>query len=136
MKNPRILYFINGTTPTPEEFDEANKLGGNVGFRNAQYVNDDDNPEDCDGVAASNPDFIPKPYKDFPAAKEALAAKDKERAEQYRKIHGIDEDLNRSVAVTEGVRRNLAPRQVDDASDPAKTVGKPAKAAANWKPNA
>jgi hypothetical protein len=35
---PRVLYFINGMTPTAEQVNDAARFGPNVGMRNATQV--------------------------------------------------------------------------------------------------
>ena len=51
----RILYFINGCTPTEIDVENASQLAGNVVFRNALFVSDEDSLETCDGVAGNVP---------------------------------------------------------------------------------
>ena len=56
MKPLKILFFTNGPAPTAEQLAEANKLNGNICFRNAKYVPAEPHAlEDCDGVAGDVP---------------------------------------------------------------------------------
>lgn len=69
-KYPKIIFFIKGSVPKPEDAEAAEKLGFNVVFRNALFVDDGGAPEACDGVAGA----IPAKYADFPKAEDALAS--------------------------------------------------------------
>lgn len=73
MKQPVILFFTKGSSPTEEEIEAANELGANVKFRAAKFVGDETHGlEICDGVAGQ----VPKTYAEkYPAAEEALASK-------------------------------------------------------------
>ena len=74
VKQPRILYFIDGPTPTPQQTIEANALRGKgaiVSFRNARYAGTDGGgAEACDGIAGNAP-------------------------EQYKGVTGVDEAVNK-----------------------------------------
>lgn len=78
LKQPFILFFVAGMVPTPKERSAAQKLRGQVGWRNASAINEEDAPEPCDGVAALSRDLIPSNYKKFPTAESAIAKFDKE----------------------------------------------------------
>lgn len=66
-KYPRIIFFIAGSNPTPEEIEAAELLGMNVTLRNASLVSATGCMEACDGVAGA----VPARY-----AKECNAAED------------------------------------------------------------
>lgn len=78
MKPAKILYFVNGNLPKPEDYKKASELGANVVFRNANFVPDEDHAlEDCDGVAGN----VPRVYaKKFPSAEAAV----KEKTDQLK----------------------------------------------------
>lgn len=57
-KSARVIYFIQGATPTEQELAAAEQLGNNVVFRNAQFATEAC-PESCDAVAGS---VIPAAY--------------------------------------------------------------------------
>lgn len=57
---PRILYFIAGMSPTPEDLEAADKYGPGVKFRNATLIAPEGPIESADGVAGA----IPKNYAD------------------------------------------------------------------------
>lgn len=59
----RILYFIAGAQPSDEDKAAAEALGP-VMYRNARFVDDTSEPEQCDAVAG----LVPANYKIFPAA--------------------------------------------------------------------
>lgn len=71
-KKLKILFFINGSSPTPDNDLAAMELDGTICFRNGQFAGlPDQCIEDCDGVAG---DYIPKAYaKRFPIAEEVVA---------------------------------------------------------------
>ena len=54
MKQRKILFFINGSSPSDDELNAANELGGNVCFRNA-LADDGRYVESCDAVAGNVP---------------------------------------------------------------------------------
>lgn len=70
MKPAKILFFVKGVSPTPEDFEEASKLQAQVVFRNVQAVPAEGTLEECDGVAG----HIPAPYAELPKAEEAIKA--------------------------------------------------------------
>ncbi len=56
-KVDRVLYFIKGTSATPEETEDAERFAGHVVcFRNAHLVQDDGALEAFDRVAGSVPE--------------------------------------------------------------------------------
>ena len=61
-KLPKVLFFINGSNPTEEEFKLASEMKAKVCFRNARVVRSDECAEKCDGVCG---DFIPEPYRKY-----------------------------------------------------------------------
>lgn len=81
IKAPKILYFLNGSVPTPADRQTAAKMiGAQVMFRNAQRVAAEHSPEAADGVAGA----IPLAYSKFPTYDQAMtthkAAVDEETA--------------------------------------------------------
>mgnify|MGYP000390835410 FL=1 len=70
MKPAKILYFVDGVSPTPEDFEAASKMQAQVVFRNARAVPPEGALEECDGVAGC----IPGPYGELPTAEEAIKA--------------------------------------------------------------
>ena len=73
MKPAKILYFVNGTLPTPNDFKKASEISGNVVFRNANFVpNEEHALEICDGVAGNVPEIY---AKRFPSAEIAVREK-------------------------------------------------------------
>lgn len=61
-KKTVTLYFVNGPVPAADAFAEAEKLPGQVSFRNALFVGPEDKPEACDYVAGD----VPPQYAQFP----------------------------------------------------------------------
>lgn len=108
MKPAKILFFVKGVSPTPEDFEEASKLQAQVVFRNAQAVPAEGTLEQCDGVAG----HVPAPYAQLPTADEAIKA--------------VSDKL---AALAKKVGDAPAPKA------PAKAAGTPAAAPA-WTPNA
>jgi hypothetical protein len=71
MKPAKILYFVDGVSPTPEDFEAASKLTAQVVFRNARAVPPEGALEECDGVAGK----VPPTYAEAcPEADEAIKA--------------------------------------------------------------
>jgi hypothetical protein len=58
---PKVLYFIAGMAPTPDQIADADNCGPGVAFRNATLIHPDAPIEDCDAVAG---DAIPDNYAD------------------------------------------------------------------------
>jgi hypothetical protein len=83
MKMPKILFFIAGMAPTPEEAEAAIDIGA-VAMRNRSAIMPTDNPEKADAVASAD-GVIPEPYKDYPVVKSLADAikivRDKAKAE-------------------------------------------------------
>ncbi|QBZ71725.1 hypothetical protein [Pseudomonas phage KP1] len=76
MKPARILYFVNGPAPSPEDYQAASDLNANVVFRNALAVPGEPHClEMCDGVAGEVPPLYSEAYPD---AEEAIAKKSEE----------------------------------------------------------
>lgn len=73
MKPAKILFFVDGNAPTPEDFAAAAELNAQVMFRNARAVPSEPHSlEICDGVAGK----VPKLYADaYPEAGEAIKKK-------------------------------------------------------------
>lgn len=70
-KVPRILFFVDGPTPSLRDLAVAAAIGANVVFRNAQAVPGDAHSlEICDGVAG---EVIPPLYAEaYPTAEDAV----------------------------------------------------------------
>lgn len=86
MKAAKILYFVDGFNPTPEDFAAAEKLSANVVFRNARVVPAEGSLEEADGVAG----VVPQRYKDaYPEAKEAIKAHKSKRDEATAKAGDV-----------------------------------------------
>jgi len=73
MKPAKILFFVDGNAPTPEDFAAAAELNAQVMFRNARAVPSEPHSlEICDGVTGK----VPKLYADaYPEAGEAIKKK-------------------------------------------------------------
>jgi len=77
IKKAKILFFVDGPSPTPEDFKAAQALNGQVMFRNARAVPSEVHSlEVCDGVAG---DFVPELYAErFGSAEDAISKKEGE----------------------------------------------------------
>lgn len=51
----KILYFVDGLAPTPEDVKKAGKIEGVVLYRNTQTFDPSDFLEACDAVAGNPP---------------------------------------------------------------------------------
>ncbi len=68
MKAPKILFFIDGFQPTPDDMAAAAEIAGQVCFRNARVIPSEGSLEACDGVAGA----VPATYKKLPTAAQAI----------------------------------------------------------------
>ena len=82
MKPAKILFFVDGVAPTPEDYEAASKLTAQVVFRNARAVPSEGTLEECDGVAGC----VPGPYAELPTAEEAIKAHAAKLAELAKKV--------------------------------------------------
>lgn len=65
MKPAKILYFVDGPAPTPEDFVARSELNADVVFRNARAVPSEPHSlEMCDGVAGAVPLIYSEKYPD------------------------------------------------------------------------
>jgi len=141
-KLPRILFFVNGTTPTLEQQLEAEKLAPcRVSFRNALLVSDEGALETCDGVAGE----VPARYKEkYPTVRKAIEKFEAERKAAYEKKKTEGEAaqkaaLDKTAKDAEGDAKKAAEakKKADEEAAKAKAdADAKAKAAAAWKPNA
>jgi hypothetical protein len=80
MKGPttQTLYFTAGAVATAAEIEKAELLSGNVVFRNASVVQDDDSIEESDYVAGS----VPAPYDDVARQEEEEEEEEEEEVKE------------------------------------------------------
>ena len=123
MKPAKILFFVKGVSPTPEDFEEASKLQAQVVFRNAHAVPAEGTLEQCDGVAG----HVPAPYAELPTAEEAIKT-------VSDKLAALAKKVGDSPAPKAPAKPANAPAAAAKGQAPAQT-GKPAAAPA-WTPNA
>ena len=123
MKPAKILYFVDGVSPTPEDFEAASKMQAQVVFRNARAVPPEGALEECDGVAGC----IPGPYAELPTAEEAIEA-------HAAKLAALAKKVGDAPAPKAPAKPANAPATAAKAQAPA-TGQKPASAPA-WTPNA
>lgn len=123
MKPAKILYFVDGVSPTPEDFEAASKMQAQVVFRNARAVPPEGALEECDGVAGC----IPGPYGELPTAEEAIKA-------HAAKLAALAKKVGDSPAPKAPAKPANAPAAAAKGQAPAQGQ-KPASAPA-WTPNA
>lgn len=125
LKPLKILFFVDGTAPTPDDFNAARSINGaTVVFRNAKCVPADATAlEDCDGVAGKVPAVYAAKY---PAAEDALQARAEKIAAQSAKIGDSPAPKPPAKAKTDPPPTKA----------PAPASAPPAPPAAGWKPNA
>ena len=123
MKPAKILYFVDGVSPTPEDFEAASKMQARVLFRNARAVPPEGALEECDGVAGC----IPGPYAELPTAEEAIEA-------HAAKLAALAKKVGDAPAPKAPAKPANAPATAAKAQAPAQPA-KPASAPA-WTPNA
>lgn len=127
MKPAKILYFVDGVSPTAEDFETASKLQAQVMFRNARAVPAEGTLEDCDGVAG----HIPAPYAEKPTAEEAIKANSEKLAALAKKVG----DAPAPKAPAKAAGTPAAAAKAAQATQAPATAAKPAAAPA-WTPNA
>ena len=123
MKPAKILFFVDGVAPTPEDYEAASKLTAQVVFRNARAVPSEGTLEECDGVAGC----IPGPYGELPTAEEAIEA-------HAAKLAALAKKVGDAPAPKAPAKPANAPATAAKAQAPAQPA-KPASAPA-WTPNA
>ena len=123
MKPAKILFFVDGVAPTPEDYEAASKLTAQVVFRNARAVPSEGALEECDGVAGC----IPGPYGELPTAEEAIEA-------HAAKLAALAKKVGDAPAPKAPAKPANAPATAAKAQAPAQPA-KPASAPA-WTPNA
>lgn len=123
MKPAKILFFVDGVAPTPEDYEAASKLTAQIVFRNARAVPSEGALEECDGVAGC----IPGPYGELPTAEEAIKA-------HAAKLAALAKKVGDSPAPKAPAKPANAPAAATKPQAPAQPA-KPAAAPA-WTPNA
>ena len=123
MKPAKILFFVDGVAPTPEDYEAASKLTAQVVFRNARVVPPEGALEECDGVAGC----IPGPYGELPTAEEAIKA-------HAAKLAALAKKVGDAPAPKAPAKPANAPAAAAKGQAPAQGQ-KPASAPA-WTPNA
>ena len=123
MKPAKILFFVDGVAPTPEDYEAASKLTAQVVFRNARAVPPEGALEECDGVAG----HVPAPYAELPTAEEAIEA-------HAAKLAALADKVGDAPAPKAPAKPANAPATAAKAQAPAQPA-KPASAPA-WTPNA
>ena len=123
MKPAKILFFVDGVAPTPEDYEAASKLTAQVVFRNARAVPPEGALEECDGVAGC----IPGPYGELPTAEEAIEA-------HAAKLAALAKKVGDSPTPKAPAKPANAPAAAAKGQAPAQPA-KPAAAPA-WTPNA
>ena len=123
MKPAKILFFVDGVAPTPEDYEAASKLTAQVVFRNARAVPSEGTLEECDGVAGC----IPGPYGELPTAEEAIKAR-------AAKLAALAKKVGDAPAPKAPAKPANAPAAAAKGQAPAQGQ-KPASAPA-WTPNA
>ena len=124
MKPAKILFFVDGVAPTPEDYEAASKLTAQVVFRNARAVPSEGALEECDGVAGK----VPPTYAEAcPEADEAIKAHAAKLAKLAKKVG--DSPAPKAPAKPANEPATAAKAQAQ--AQPAKPASAPA-----WTPNA
>ena len=127
MKPAKILFFVDGVAPTPEDYEAASKMTAQVVFRNARAVPSEGVLEECDGVAGC----IPGPYAEIPTAEEAIKTVSDKLAALAKKVG----DAPAPKAPAKAAGTPAAAAKAAQATQAPATAAKPAAAPA-WTPNA
>ena len=124
MKPAKILFFVDGVAPTPEDYEAASKLTAQVVFRNARAVPPEGALEECDGVAGK----VPPTYAEaYPEADEAIKAHAAKLAKLAKKVG----DSPAPKAPAKPANAPAAATKPQAPAQPAKPAAAPA-----WTPNA
>ena len=124
MKPAKILFFVDGVAPTPEDYEAASKLTAQVVFRNARAVPSEGALEECDGVAGK----VPPTYAEaYPEADEAIKAHAAKLAKLAKKVG----DSPAPKAPAKPANAPAAATKPQAPAQPAKPAAAPA-----WTPNA
>lgn len=116
---PKVLFFIGGTTPTPEQIEEADAYGPGVAFRNAALVHPDGPIEEADAVAGPN---IPDNYAealphidDRAAVKERVMARNPNLANMGgEKPKPRESDAEREARIANALARGQRPAPINE----------------------
>ena len=121
MKPAKILYFVDGVSPTPEDFEAASKMQAQVVFRNVRAVPPEGALEECDGVAGK----VPPTYAEAcPEADEAIKA-------HAAKLAALAKKVGDSPAPAKPAKAPATAAKAQTPAQPAKPASAPA-----WTPNA
>ena len=90
-KEPRVLYFTKGPEVSEEDRKAADRIGRNVGFRNASLAQHE-TVEKCDAVAGSPPRNYSKVYETVSDEDELNDLMDRKAAEEDNGEAAIDLD--------------------------------------------
>jgi hypothetical protein len=146
MTYPKIIIFIAGSMPTAAHSAMAMGFGPGAVFRNAEYIQEGDTPEECDGVAGD----VPAAYKDVKTAEAAIAEFNEKAKKLVQDAQAEAEaeaeaeaDVTTAKAETTAATEddksayNATAASASAAAPTAKTatVAQPVKGA-DWKPNA
>lgn len=127
MKPAKILFFVDGPAPSPEDYAAAAEMSATVNFRNARAVPSEPHAlEICDGVAGA----VPPLYAErFPTAEEAIAKKADELKALSSKVGDTPAPKKATAAKTDA--------KSQQAANPAQTPapGQQGAAPAAWNPN-
>lgn len=132
MKLAKILFFVDGPSPTPDDFVAAADMKATVVFRNARAVPSEPHSlEKCDGVAGKVPAIYAKA---FPSAEKAVAIKTEELKALSQKVG--DTPAPKPAAKTETPAAPAAPAKSSaEAPKPAAAAKPEAGKAPAWNPN-
>lgn len=117
---PRVLFFINGTSPTAEQLETANRYGPGVSFRNALHIVEGAPIEDADAVAGD----VPKQYADalpnvdnYEAIDRRMAARDPNRRTMMGREAVPYSDLNddaKAIVNANALSRGAKPAPINE----------------------
>jgi len=136
MKPAKILYFVDGSAPTPEDFQAAAELNATVVFRNARAVPSEAHSlEICDGVAGKVPPIYAEKYPD---ADEAISKKAAELKALTSKVGDSPAPKSQGKGGKTGQNAPQQPPQGQQTPNPAQTPAPGAATGqqpAGWNPN-
>lgn len=116
--HPRILFFINGVSPSLDEQLAADQLAPcRVAFRNARFVPETGALEACDGVFGE----VPKRYKEaYKPAEEAIKAFVEKREAEHKGKAQAAEQAKQKVADRVADEADAKAKKADEEAEKAK----------------
>jgi hypothetical protein len=107
--NKKVLFFVQGSMPTPEDFESAKAFGPGVVFRNASLIDPTGPIEQADECAGAVPDNYTKAFN-----KRGEVSKFNEYKSEHDKLSGVAHQLSRGAQPSTYDERRSIPREIGE----------------------